>query len=381
MEFSDQAQIAGRARWVFVALISARKQLGRVAFRLRDSSQSEGVALQFGKAPRFFPMTDYFKCHSEQARNLSEGNSVRPYICLKKPGWTFRHTRANLSTNIFQKTENDMKTFRVMFRSILASYFFVALAACSQAQSGKADYQPQVGQEGKDVIWVPTPQSLVDKMLDIAKVTPKDYLIDLGSGDGRTVITAAKRGVKALGIEYNPDMVELSKRNAAKEGVGERASFTKADLFETDFSEATVITMFLLPDINLKLRPKILNLKPGTRIVSNSFTMGDWKADDSVMVKDGCVSYCTAYLWIVPAKVEGNWQLGDGELALKQTYQMISGALRRAGKTVQISNGKLNGGRITFNAAGSVYDGRVTGNGMEGTISSGGNWTASRSGK
>ena len=274
-----------------------------------------------------------------------------------------------------------MKTFRVTLGSILAIYFFVALAACSQTQPGKADYQPQVGQEGKDVIWVPTPQALVDRMLDIAKVTPKDYLIDLGSGDGRTVITAAKRGVKALGIEYNPDMVELSTRNAAKEGVSQRASFTKADLFETDFSAATVITMFLLPDINLKLRPKILNLKPGTRIVSNSFTMGDWKADDSVMVKNGCVSYCTAYLWVVPAKVEGNWQLGDGELALKQTYQMISGSLRRGGKTVQIANGKLDADRITFNAAGSVYIGRVSGNDMEGTISSGGNWKASRSGK
>ena len=269
-----------------------------------------------------------------------------------------------------------------MRRPTLTLCFLVAfVAACAQAQQDKTDYQPQVGQEGKDVIWVPTPQALVDKMLDIAKVTPKDYLIDLGSGDGRTVITAAKRGVKALGIEYNPDMVELSKRNAAKERVSDRASFTKADLFETDFSEATVITMFLLPDINLKLRPKILNLKPGTRIVSNSFTMGDWKADDTVSVKNGCVSYCTAYLWIVPAKVEGTWQVGDGELTLKQTYQMVSGDLKRGGKTVQLANGKLKGDRIMFNAGGSVYTGRVNGNGMEGTISSGGDWKASRTGK
>ncbi len=275
-----------------------------------------------------------------------------------------------------------MIAFRLMFRSTLTLYFLVAfVAACAQAQPGKPNFEPQVGQEGKDVIWVPTPQALVDKMLDIAKVTPKDYLIDLGSGDGRTVITAAKRGVKALGIEYNPDMVELSKRNAAKEGVSDRASFAKADLFDTDFSEATVITMFLLPDINLKLRPKILNLKSGTRIVSNSFTMGDWKADDTLVVKDACVSYCTAYLWIVPAKVEGNWQVGDGELTLKQTYQMISGDLKRGGKTVPIANGKLNGDRITFNAGGSVYTGRVSGNSMAGTISSGGDWKASRSGK
>src|SRR5688572_14715023 len=154
--------------------------------------------------------------------------------------------------------------------------------AFPQAQKAPAPaYEPQVGQEGKDVVWVPTPQALVDKMLDMAKVTAKDYVIDLGSGDGRTVITAAKRGARALGIEYNPNMVELAKRNAAQEGVTGRASFMKADIFESDFSEATVITMFLLPEINLKLRPKILGLKPGTRIVSNTFTMGDWKADQT----------------------------------------------------------------------------------------------------
>jgi hypothetical protein len=281
----------------------------------------------------------------------------------------------------FKKRRIFMTALAASPRSRAALYLLIVfMTGCAQAQS-KPDYQPQVGQEGKDVIWVPTPQALVDKMLDIAKVTPNDYVMDLGSGDGRTVISAAKRGVKARGIEYNPDMVELSKRNAAKEGVSDRASFTKADLFEVDFSEATVITMFLLPDINLKLRPKILNLKPGTRIVSNSFTMGDWKADDTVSVKNGCASYCTAHLWIVPAKVDGSWQVGDGELQLKQSYQAISGSLRRGGNTVQIANGKLNGDQIMFNAGGSLYTGRVSGGAMEGTISSGGNWRASRSGK
>jgi hypothetical protein len=264
--------------------------------------------------------------------------------------------------------------------------FSLVLALClggawAHAQSGKPDYQPQVGQEGKDVIWVPTPQALVDRMLDMGKVTAKDYVIDLGSGDGRTVITAAKRGAKALGIEYNPDMVELSKRNAAKEGVSDRASFAKADLFESDFSQATVITMFLLPDINIKLRPKILDLRPGTRIVSNSFTMGDWSSDETATVKDSCASYCTAHLWIVPAKVEGAWQLADGELTLKQTYQMISGTLKRGNNTIQIANGKLQGDQITFNAGGSLYTGRVNGSGMGGNISSGGNWQATRAGK
>src|SRR5512138_1266983 len=170
--------------------------------------------------------------------------------------------------------------------------------AAAQTQRAPAPaYEPSVGQEGKDVVWVPTPQALVDKMLDMAKVTPKDFLMDLGSGDGRTVITAAKRGTRAVGIEYNPDMVELSKRNAEKAGVSGRAEFRRADLFETDFSNATVITMFLLPDINIRLRPKILNMKPGTRVVSNSFTMGEWKWDQSVNAspEEGCTSYCTAY--------------------------------------------------------------------------------------
>jgi SAM-dependent methyltransferase len=262
----------------------------------------------------------------------------------------------------------------------LLRVWFALLLATAQVASAQ-EYQPQVGQDGKDVIWVPTPQTLVDRMLDMGKVTANDYVIDLGSGDGRTVITAAKRGAKALGIEYNPDMVELSKRNAAKEGVSAKANFIKADLFESDFSQATVITMFLLPDINLKLRPKILNLKPGTRIVSNSFTMGDWTADETVNVKDGCVSYCTAYLWIVPAQVEGGWQLGDGELTLKQNYQMISGSLKRGANAVPIANGKLNGDRVTFNAGGALYSAKVSANSMEGTVSSGGSWKASRASK
>ena len=166
-------------------------------------------------------------------------------------------------------------------------------------------FEPKVGQAGKDVVWVPTSQALVDKMLDMAKVTPQDIVYDLGSGDGRTVITAAKRGATATGIEYNPDMVELSKKNAAKEGVTAKATFMKADLFETDFSKATVITMFLLPDINVKLRPKILDLKPGTRIVSNSFTMEDWEDDFTETISGDCTSWCTAHMWIVPAKVGG----------------------------------------------------------------------------
>ena len=185
-------------------------------------------------------------------------------------------------------------------------------------------FQPQVGQPGKDVVWVPTPQSLVDTMLDMAKVTPQDYLIDLGSGDGRTVITAAKRGLRAHGIEYNPDMVALSQKNAAAAGVSDKATFAKADLFESDFSKAQVITMFLLPSINMKLRPTLLNMRPGTRIVSNTFTMEDWQPDQTQTVTDCEGSWCTALLWIVPAKVEGTWQLPQGALTLKQNFQTVT---------------------------------------------------------
>jgi len=284
--------------------------------------------------------------------------------------------RVSKANDIFTE-EFIMKKLNLVALALAA--FLCAPPAWAAQIAG--EFQPQVGQEGKDVIWVPTPQALVDKMLDMGKVTPRDYVIDLGSGDGRTVITAAKRGAKALGIEYNPDMVELSKRNAAKEGVSDKASFAKADLFESDFSQATVITMFLLPDINIRLRPKILDLKPGTRNVSNSFTMGDWSTDETVSVKDGCVSYCTAHLWIVPAKVEGNWQLGDGELALKQTYQMLSGSLRRGANNTPITNAKLNGDQISFSIGASHYSGRVAGKSMEGTISGGAPWKASQLGK
>ena len=249
---------------------------------------------------------------------------------------------------------------RILFAFVLSLFSALAIA---QAQKAPA-YEPQVGQAGKDVVWVPTPQALVDKMLDMAKVTARDFVIDLGSGDGRTVITAAKRGARAMGIEYNPNMVALAKRNAEQEGVAARASFMKADLFESDFSEATVITMFLLPEINLKLRPKILGLKPGTRIVSNTFTMGDWKADQTAD-PDGCDgSWCTALLWIVPAKTAGTWQTPHGELVLKQQFQMLAGTLRTGGKTLALK-GKVRGDEVSFTAGGREYRGRMNGSQLE----------------
>jgi SAM-dependent methyltransferase len=245
---------------------------------------------------------------------------------------------------------------------------FSALAFCqAAAQKESSTFEPEVGQQGKDVVWVPTPQAVVDKMLDMAKVTPKDFVMDLGSGDGRTVITAAKRGARAVGIEFNPDMVELSKRNAEKAGVGARASFMKADLFQADFSKATVITMFLLPDINEKLRPKILRLKPGTRVVSNTFTMGDWKADETFTVDSagGCeTSWCTALLWIVPARVGGTYKIPQGDLTLKQEFQVLSGTLRAEGKSVPVS-GKVRGEDVSFTADGKEYRGKLYGKQLE----------------
>jgi Methyltransferase domain len=272
---------------------------------------------------------------------------------------------------------------RVRQLSLIMLLSLIPASVYAQAQPAKEPYEPRVGQEGKDVVWVPSPQVGVNKMLEMAKVTPKDYLIDLGSGDGRTVITAAKQGATALGIEYNPEMVELSKRNAAKEGLGDRATFVQGDLFQSDLSQATVITLFLLPDINIKLRPKILDLKPGTRIVSNTFTMGEWTADETATVNGDCQTYCTVMLWIVPAKVAGTWQLSQGQLVLKQTFQTISGTIRSGNVSTPITNGKLRGDEISFTAGGAQYVGRVNGNVIEGNVKGGGDskWRATRGAK
>ena len=240
----------------------------------------------------------------------------------------------------------------------LAALMFTASVAFAQAPAtGQKPFEPQVGQAGKDVVWVPTPQAVVDKMLDMAKVTKDDVVFDLGSGDGRTVITAAKRGARAFGIEYNPDMVTLSQTNAKAAGVPDRATFVKADLFETDFSKATVVTMFLLPSINMKLRPKILDMKPGTRIASNTFTMEDWQADETATVTDGCSSsWCTALFWIVPAKVAGTWNTPSGALTLTQNFQMLSGTLG-----TQAVQGRLRGNEITLTAGTQKWTGMVDG--------------------
>jgi protein-L-isoaspartate O-methyltransferase len=256
---------------------------------------------------------------------------------------------------------------------MLALLLVLATAMAAMAQDKAAPFEPQVGQAGKDVVWVPTPQSLVDKMLEMAKATPKDYLIDLGSGDGRTVITAAKLGLRAHGIEYNPKMVDVAVSAAKAAGVSDKATFEKADIFESDFSKADIITMFLLPWINEKLSPTLLQLKPGTRLVSNTFTMGEWQPDQTATVTEDCTNYCKALLWIVPAKVEGTWQLGEAELKLKQSYQMLSGTL---GPT-EITEARMNGNEISFTVGNARYTGALDGKTMSGTVSgTKAKWTA-----
>ena len=269
---------------------------------------------------------------------------------------------------------NLSHTFRRSLLTLVLSV--VAVSAFAQTTQTAKPFEPQSGQAGKDVVWVPTPQALVDKMLDMANVTPQDFVIDLGSGDGRTVITAAKRGARAMGIEYDPDMVALSQKNAGDQGVTDKVTFVKADLFETDFSKATVITMFLLPSINIRLRLKILDMKPGTRIVSNAFDMEDWQPDEDFTIPN-CNQWCKALFWIVPAKVAGSWRLQQGDLTLTQTFQNLSGTL---GST-PITNAKMRGDQITFQAGGAQYTGRVNGENMTGTSTSGGNksnWQATR---
>jgi SAM-dependent methyltransferase len=263
----------------------------------------------------------------------------------------------------------------------------VAMVGLSLASPGlvaqpqtSGQFEPKSGRPGKDVEWVPTPQVLVEKMLDLAKVTARDYVIDLGSGDGRTVLAAAARGARAHGIEFDAAMVALSQRNAAREGFSGRATFARADLFKSDLSKATVITMFLLPQINLDLRPKLLNLKPGTRIVSNTWDMEQWEADETVEAGPDNATWRRAYLWIVPAKVDGTWRLQRAELVLKQQFQVVSGTFTSGTDRTPVTEGRLRGDQIEFNVGSLHYNGRVSGNVIEGTTagSASAPWRATR---
>lgn len=229
-------------------------------------------------------------------------------------------------------------------------------------------FTPYVGLPGKDVIWLPAELTMVNKMLDLAGVSAHDVVVDLGSGDGRIVIGAAKRGAQGIGVELNGELLALSKRYASREGVGGRAQFVQQDLFEFDLARADVITLFLLDSINLKLRPKLLELKPGTRVVSNTFTMGDWRPDKTEHddAKPECMFNCSAYLWIIPAKAQGTWRFDEGELVLEQSFQMLSGKLGAGGESVK-ATGEMRGAELRVTAGAARFIGQVSGNVIEGS--------------
>lgn len=255
---------------------------------------------------------------------------------------------------------------------MLAGGALLALAA-EAPDSTQREFRPEVGQAGKDVVWVPTPPVLVEKMLDVAKVTPQDFVMDLGSGDGRNIIAAAKRGANALGVEYNPDMVEYSRRAAEKAGVADKAQFVQGDMYVADISKASVMALFLLPENMNKLVPKFLALKPGSRIVANQFAASGWEPDETGRVEGDCGSWCTWLLYIVPAKAEGRWRMQNGELELEQKFQMLTGSYTANGTTAQISGGRLRGDQITFSIGDKTYSGRVSDDAMVGS-----GWNATR---
>ena len=240
-----------------------------------------------------------------------------------------------------------------------ATTLTVTLVGCAMRPA----YQPKSGQQGKDMVWVPTPEDTVEAMLDLAGVTDLDYVIDLGSGDGRMVIGAARRGARALGIEYNGDLVDLSRWNARQAGVRNLARFREADIFETDFSDASVIMLFMAPELIMKIRPQLLDMRPGTRIVSNTFLIGDdddaWTPDATQPATEGCQTWCLAHLWIVPARVEGTWSLDGQPLVLSQDLQSVTGTLGG----VALSDTSLIGAELTFTAGGRTYRGRVSDDG------------------
>jgi hypothetical protein len=257
--------------------------------------------------------------------------------------------------------------------------------------AAQSKFEPQVGQAGKDVIWVPTPDDVVERMLTMAQVTPKDFVMDLGAGDGKIAIAAARKfGARAVGIEYNPDMVKHANANAEAAGVAGqgagKAVIRHGDIFQTDFSQATVITLYLLPALNMKLRPQLLAMRPGTRVVSHSFTMEDWQPDE-VSSMDGR----RAYFWMVPAHVMGNWTLDlNGqklEMTLEQVFQKISGTVTLQPIHAGLRDPKLHGADISFSIVGQDrvrrdFTGRVNGGRMEGSFrdekGTQGRWSAAK---
>lgn len=260
-----------------------------------------------------------------------------------------------------------MTRFQSSLAAALLSLGWILLAPTTSASQVPQPFEPVPGQAGKDVVWVPTPEILVEKMLDMAKVTDRDVVMDLGSGDGRNVIAAARRGARAVGVEYNPDMVALSRRNAETAGVAGRATFVEGDMFAADISEATVLALFLLPGNLEKLRDTFLALRPGTRIVLNTFGIEGWDADATETVGGDCKSWCTSLLLIVPARVDGPWRMAGGEIVFTQAFRKVTGTLTTREGVAAITEGRLRGEAIEFVAAGTRYSGRVQGERMEGT--------------
>ena len=288
-----------------------------------------------------------------------------------QPPRKFRPLAANRQPRAFPRTT------ALLIALLLAGASWSPAEAAEQPPDAPARPvpEPEVGQEGKDVPWVPTPDVLVDKMLEMAEVSADDLVVDLGSGDGRLVIAAARLGARAVGVELAPNLVALSERRAAEAGVSDRTEFVAADLFEFDLSPATVVTMFLLPDINYQLRPALFDLRPGTRIVSNTWDLRGSDTDpdapgwvaDATAVLDPCPTWCTSLLWIVPARVAGAWRTDTGVLIFEQRFQQVSGELRTPDGTVPVTGGRLRGEEIGFEAGGVSYTGRVAGSTMSGT--------------
>jgi hypothetical protein len=265
----------------------------------------------------------------------------------------------------------------VEFAAALGVVALVFHAGAQEASgASKKPYEPVPGQPGKDSVWVPTPFITLEKMYDLAKLTPKDFVMDLGSGDGRAIIVAAKRGTPGLGIEWNQDLVDLSNKLAAQAGVSHLAKFERGDMFAADISKASVLGLFMLPDQLAKLTPKFLAMKPGSRITVNGFGIPSWTIDQTEKATGDCGSWCTAHLYIVPAQVAGTWRLGEADLALTQSFQMLTGTLTAGGKATPIT-GRLNGEEITFTAGDAQYNGRVAGNTMSGQVG-GKPWSAAK---
>lgn len=257
------------------------------------------------------------------------------------------------------------RTVQVWLAQSLA--MLMSIPAGAQSQTAKEPYKPTVGQAGRDAVWVPTSEAMVEKMLDVAKVTPQDFVMDLGSGDGRMIIAAARRGARGLGVEYNADLVELSKEAAKKAGVADKAMFAQGDMYAADISKATVLGLFLLPANLEKLAPKFLDLKPGSRIVANTFWVPDWTPDETHTLTENCDNWCTALLFIIPAKVAGKWRVGQNDLTLTQKFQMIEGTYVEATGNRLPVKGRLRGEHLTISVGDTEYEGRVVGDRMEGS--------------